>query len=371
MSEKLFSEFSPTTKQQWKQQVLKELKGKPYDSLIWNKDGIDIEPYYTKEETQFSNFPPDSYRDSYKSWQIRQDFAAADFKNTNRKILKALENGVEAIGLRVKEKIIAAEMEQLLEGVFLDMVSIHFVADVNAASAFDAFVAVAEKRNYDLKNLQGSFDTDPLCKNETPDFADLKSQLEKFADRLPQFKLITLHIQETGNDVDDLVSALKKAAHYFSELSKSGYDKEQLAKQMQFFIPVGLEYFIEIGKLRAMRILWSKILSEHSVKEVPAVIHAQKSWKHNDETDPYKNILRHTTEAMSAVIGGCDVLSLRSIDKTETFSNDFFERVSVNIQHILKNESHFDRVADPAAGSYYIETLTQKITEAVESKIQK
>ena len=370
MSEKLFSEFSATTKEQWKEQVLKELKGKPYDSLIWNKDGLQIEPYFTKEEVSQSNHL--IIKSSNQSgWQIRQDFPVTDFKNTNQNILKALENGVDAIGLRINVEVSETEIEQLLEGVFLDMVSIHFVADEKAEKIFDAFVAVAEKRKYDLTKLQGSFDTDPLCGSEQPDYAALKKQLEKISAKLPQFKLLTIHSNEKENKVEELVLVFKKAKKYFSELSLLSYDKKSLANQIQFHVTVGVEYFVEIAKLRALRVLWSEFLTEQSNDFVPAVVQVQKSWKQNDENEPYKNILRHTTEAMSAVIGGSDVLNLRSFDKTEQFSNDFFERVSVNIQHILKNESHFDMVNDPAAGSYYIETLTQKLVDAVEQKVQK
>jgi methylmalonyl-CoA mutase len=369
MAEKLFSEFEEATKAQWKERVLKELNGAPYEKLIWEKDALQIEPYYTKEEVSSAN-EQITELSNQRSWQVRQDFPAADFKHTNKKILKALENGVNAIGIRFTDACAVADMETLLEDVFLDMVSIHFVAAENAESVFDAFVAVAVKRNYDLKTLQGSFDTDPLCKNEQPDYDALKKQLEKFSAKLPLFKLITVHAQG-DTAVDELVSAMNKSEKYFSGLSALGYDKNQLAKQLQFFVPVGVEYFIEIAKLRALRILWNRFLSEQGVPAVAAFVQAQKSWKHNDETYPYINMLRHTTEAMSTVMGGCDVLSLRTADKTNQFSNDFFERIAVNIQHILKHESHLDAVADPAAGSYYIETITQKLTEAAAQRFQK
>jgi methylmalonyl-CoA mutase len=369
MPENLFSEFSPATKEQWKQRVLKELNGAPYENLIWQKEGLQIEPYYTKEETSSSN-PHITELSNQKGWQVRQDFAAADFKSTNKKILKALENGVNAIGIRFTGACAMADMETLLEDVFLDMVSIHFVAAENAESIFDAFVAMAEKRNYDLKTLQGSFDTDPLCKQEQPDYVALKKQLDKFSAKLPLFKLITVHAQG-DTAIDELVSAMNKAEKYFSGLSALGYDKNQLANQVQFFVPVGVEYFIELAKLRALRILWNRFLSEQGVHAVAAFVQAQKSWKHNYETYSYINMLRHTTEAMSAVMGGCDVLSLRTTDKTNQFSNDFFERIAVNIQHILKHESHLDAVADPAAGSYYIETITQKLVEAAAQRFQK
>jgi len=369
MSENLFSEFPPALKEQWKQRVLKELNGAPYENLVWEKDGLQIEPYYTKEEVSSSN-ERTAELSNQKGWQIRQDFPAADFKNTNKKILKALENGVNAIGIRFTNACAVADMETLLQDVFLDMVSIHFVAAENAESVFDSFVAVAEKRSYDLKTLQGSFDNDPLCKQEHPDYSGLKKQLEKFSAKLPQFKLITVHAQG-DTAIDELVSAMTKANKYFNGLSALGYDRNLLAKQVQFFVPVGMEYFIEMAKLRALRILWSRFLLEKGISPFPTFVQAQKSWKHNDETDPYKNMLRHTTEAMSAVLGGCDMLSLRSTDTTEQFSNDFFERLAVNIQHILKQESHLDAVTDPAAGSYYIETITQKLTEAAAQQFQK
>jgi methylmalonyl-CoA mutase len=368
MPDNFFSEFPPASKEQWKQRVLKELKDEPYDKLILNKDGLIIEPYYTKEEI----LPVASPGKKNNHWQIRQDFLAADFKNTNKKILKALEHGVDAIGLRFDNECSEDDLADLLQAVFLDMVSIHFIADAHADSVFNAFVQVAEKRNYNTKTLTGSFNTDPLCENGNPDFTALKKQLKRIALTLPLFKTITIHVQplqsKTDSMVEELVLTLLKAHQCFTQLTNVGFDKNMLASQMQFFVPVGTEYFFEIAKLRALRALWSKLLAAHGINHATAFIQAQKSWNQNDNADPYKNILRHTTEAMSAIIGGCDVLNLRSTDKTETLSNDFFERISVNIQHILKHESHFDKVSDPAAGSYYIEALTQQLTDAAWSQ---
>jgi methylmalonyl-CoA mutase len=294
-------------------------------------------------------------------WQIRQNFVAEDYKNTNLKIVKALENGMSALGIIIKHHISKEDFEVLLNNVYLNMISIHLVAENNLTAAIAAFKSFCEARNEATENLSGSFSVGHIG-----DIATTIQLIAQYQKAFPAFKFITITSENTGI-VDELTHAFKTAHQYFSE---SEIEKPLLATTIQFKVFVGTEYFFEIAKLRAYRVLWQKLLSLHQVAQTPAFIQAEKSWLHNDDADAHKNILRHTTEAMSAAVGGCDVLCLQSIDTTQQLNNDFFNRIAVNIQHLLKEESHFDKVTDIAAGSYYIETITQQIVEKVWANIQ-
>jgi methylmalonyl-CoA mutase len=146
--------------------------------------------------------------------------------------------------------------------------------------------------------------------------------------------------------------------------------KENIAdveKQLYFIVSLSPNYFLQIAKLRAIRILWQQFLIDNNIPVVPAYIHAINSWNYNTAVD-HENILRHTTEAMSAIIGGCDVLFLTTSDEAAQMNTAFLNRINTNIQHLLKHESHFNKVQDMAAGSYYIENITAQIVAAAMAK---
>ncbi len=355
----IFNEFRAATKEAWKNHVEKE-SGKDFDynNLIIEKEGLKIEPYYTNEEITTT---ARTLNKTNNDWQIRQNFIAEDFKNTNGKILKALENGVSALGIIVKQNISKEDFELLLNDVYLNMISIHLVTENNLTVTIEAFKNFCEAKHITTQNLQGSFNAD----NAT-DISTIISLHEQYRKLFPAFKFINITSDNLGI-VEELANAFKTANQI---LSVAGTDKEMTASTIQFKVFIGTEYFFEIAKLRAYRLLWQKLLQHYNMKIIPAFIQAEKSWRHNDETDAHKNILRHTTEAMSAAVGGCDVLCLQAADTAGQLNNDFFNRIAVNIQHLLKEESHFDKVTDIASGSYYIETITQQLVEKVWENIQ-
>ncbi len=366
MSENLFPEFESASKKVWKRQVLKELKVEPYDKLILNLAGLKIEPYYTREEAPCADatkiiFPEKSH--------IRQDFEAQDFQLTNRKILTALENGVNALGIHVHHEISVAEMEILLKDVFFEMISFHFVSENNIATAADAFFQLAENKKANRDLINGSFFSSNLLLTENSNIETLRQFLKKYSLIAPSFKFFIIDIDyfEADNNLffEKFTHKIHEAMKHMNELQQTANHENTIARHTQFSVTIGVEYFAEIAKLRALRILWNNMLEKMSMENIPAFIQVEKSWKHNCADEPNKNMIRHTTEAMSALIGGCDVLFLKSTDQTDQLSNEFFQRITTNIQHILQNESHFDAVTDPAAGSYFIENITRKFVEQV------
>lgn len=356
----LFSEFQPNTKEQWAERVKKE-SGKDFlqEQLLWNKDELIIEPYLTVKD--INSVEDKTTKTTNNDWQIRQDFVAEDFKNTNEKIVKALENDVNALGIEIKHAITEAEIELLLSGVYLNMISIHFITSEEfLTNVFNSFIKVAQK-NCPLQELEGSFIAQQNNIEQQSFFVNRVSA------ELPNFKSVTITINNESL-VTDFASAISTAKTLFKNLTANGIDATTIANVIQFEISIGTEYFVEIAKLRALKILWNKLLSQQGLSNVTAFIQAESLLQAADN-DPYKNLLRHTTEAMSAAVGGANILCLHNNDKTDKLSNDFFKRISLNIQSLLKHESHFDKVTDIAAGSYYIESITNQIVEKVWQKV--
>lgn len=358
-SQKLFSEFNASSKEQWKSIVQKE-SGKDflYENLIVQKDGLCIEPYLTKEEIQSS----ETLIKTNNDWQIQQKFDAVNFSETNKKVLKALENGVSALSFSVENRISVSDLAGLLNNVYLNMISIHFSAVYELENVIEIFAEYCKENNINTTELNGSFS---YAENNEKYILQTFSLIEKYQVVFPNFKFITIQAENTGI-VTEVTNAFMQLQQIFSAFNNN---KNLLVKTIQFKVFIGTEYFFEIAKLRAYRLLWQRFLRHHNLKVIPAYIQGEKSWKHNDESDAHKNILRHTTEAMSAAVGGCDILCLQSNDATELLTNEFFNRIAVNIQHLLKEESHFNNVTDIAAGSYYIEAITKQIVEKVWSNI--
>ena len=363
----LFKEFSPVSAEEWKNKIVQDIKGKSFDDLIQNTaQGFDLQPFYTKDEVEPLAIPMNR---QFSGWQIRQDFIADNFEVNGKKIKEAAESGVNAIGIRIKDVPSRQEFSRLLAGVSLDSFSWHFFADEKTENILEIFLELLKDRKLDPVIIAGSFNLDPLCWKESPDYKAPTELLEKIRSDLPQFKALTVHSQpyhmEGKSVAEELCRVLNKVEQFWEGQSTSNYELSTLINQVQFSVPVGPNYFMEIAKLRALRWLWNDWQIKMGIDQpLPAFIQAQKSWKFNDE-DAYQNILQHTTEAMAAVIGGCDVLNLKSIDQTDQLDNEFFERISRNIQLILKHESHLDKVNDPARGSYYVEALTRKLVEEV------
>jgi methylmalonyl-CoA mutase len=361
VKKQLFSEFQLNTKEQWVERVKRE-SGKDFseEQLLWNRDELIIEPYLTTDDVPANRI--NTVEKSNNDWQIRQDFIAEDFKNTNEKIIKALENGVNALGIEIKHAITEDEMKLLLNGVYLNMVTIHFTTTeiLFLSNAFNSFIDVT-KGHYQLSELEGSFYVD--FKNTEERFSFVKT----ISTTLPKFKSVTIAV---GNEsiVANFAEAISNAKNLFKTLIAKDLDVTTIANTIQFKISIGTEYFVEIAKVRALRILWGKLLKQYNINNVNAFIQAENFLQAADN-DPYKNILRHTTEAMSAAVGGANILCLTNKDQTDNLSNDFFMSISVNIQNLLKHESHFDKVTDIAAGSYYIESITNQIVEKVWQKI--
>ncbi len=390
----LFSEFPPVGREEWEAQIAKDLDGADYEKkLVWRTlEGFPVQPYYVREDLEQTRYLGDipgvfpftrGSREQGNAWKIRQDIRVTDPEKTRLKATEALRRGAEAIGF-VFDRAWEARgtspgewINGLLEGIDPREVPVHFIDCPFAESLPTHLAQWCGEKNLKTSIFQGSAGIDPfadmLCSGAEPGPA-----LEQLADLLagnlegwPAFRLLgvnTAAIHNAGATlVQELAFGLAMGNDYLAAFAEKGIRPADLARTMQFTLSTGSNYFLEIAKLRAARYLWSRILEAWGVETGPEqamCLHSVTSRYNKTRFDPYVNMLRSTTEAMSSVLGGADSLSVEPFDAAFREPSDFSERIARNTQIILKEEAYFDKVADPAAGSYYIEMLTDSMVAA-------
>ncbi|MGQ9845951.1 MAG: methylmalonyl-CoA mutase family protein [Bacteroidales bacterium] len=400
--QKLFSEFPPITTQQWEEIILKELNGADYEKkLIWkSNEGINVKPYYRKEDiehlpwiiqsTTHTEIPVvRSFKTLDNNWIIFEEVYVGNIDKANKQAIEALEKGAEGIEFIIQEKIHydlvslfrnQDEFSRLVKGINLETTPLRFVSGCSTGILLSMLDEEIKIQQINPSKLNVSFDYDPighLTLNGNFFVAEENiytqmSSLCKFYNNLNlKEKVIGINgyfFQNAGSTlIQEISLSLAIASEYLKQLSELGLSIRQIAERMSFNLGVGSNYFMEIAKLRAVRYLWTKLLEafDESAMNIPLYIHTITSNWNKTAYDPYVNLLRNTTEAMSAVIGGVNSLTVRPFDAIYKNPDSFSQRIARNIQLLLKEESHLDKVIDPAGGSYYIESLTQSfINEA-------
>jgi len=380
----LFKEFPPVSTLQWEEKILEDLKGADYKKLIWRTvEGLNIRPYYRTEDIEklvhMHALPGEAPfvrggKTHDNNWEIRQDIDVEDVVEANTRALKALSKGAEAVGLNADEIDSVVDFAKLIEGIDPSKTPVHFNHAKN-------FLQIAEWLvNMYNHEARGSFNFDPLgyfvLYNKFYESRDANmeqaAQLLKLGiERLPRFCTISVNGQHFHNAgaslVQELAFALAQGNEYLAELTDKGFSIDEITPRMQFTLAVGSNYFMEIARLRAARLLWAKIVEQYKPANAESMkmnIHAVTSTWNKSIYDPYVNMLRTTTEAMAAAIGGGDSMTVLPFDNTYKKSDDFSDRIARNQQIVLKYESYFNKIVDPSAGSYYIENLTHSIAEA-------
>ncbi|NSW44379.1 MAG: methylmalonyl-CoA mutase small subunit [Bacteroidales bacterium] len=397
--QKLFSEFPPITTQQWEEIIIKELKGADYEKkLIWkSNEGITVKPYYRKEDIESipwikhddKNLPLyRSHKTQNNNWIIFEEVYVGNIQNANKQAIEALNKGAEGIEFIIQEKIHydlvhlfqkQSEFSELVNGINLETTPIRFVSGCSTGVILSMLDEEIKKQKLDKTKLNVSFDYDPIGHltlngnffvSEENTFEQLSSLIKFFKQVVQKGKLIGINgyfFQNAGSTiVQEIALSLAIAAEYFTKLSENEkHAIEEIANLISLNMGVGSNYFMEIAKLRAIRYLWGKLLEAFDQKseDLPIYIHTITSNWNKTAYDPYVNLLRNTTEAMSAVLGGTDSLTVRPFDAIYKSSDAFSQHLARNIQLILKEEAHLDKVIDPAGGSYYIESLTNSLIE--------
>ncbi len=391
MAEKLFAEFPPVSTEQWEEVIIKDLKGADYEKkLVWKtQEGFSVRPYYRAENLEgvkhlggeAGAFPFVRGTKDNNNWLVRQDYCACvcGYEAANAQAVDGLKKGVESVGFCIdgKKAISEAEMATLLKGIDLAKVEVNFTGCCCASvEIINSFLAVAKAQGVGAEDLKASFDYDPLrVLNQTGAFCSDKSMdtLKAVIDAVkdyPRVRVIGVEaysFNDAGSNISqELGFGLAMGSEYINKLKELGLSADDAARRIKFTFAVGSTYFMEIAKFRAARMLWANIVKAYgSEKECcqKMKIHAVTSEWNMTVYDPYVNMLRGTTEAMSATIAGVDSLEVLPFDYPFRAPGEFSNRIARNVQSILKEEAHFDKVVDPAAGSYFIENLTQSIAD--------
>lgn len=388
---KLFEEFPPVSTETWKEKITTDLKGADFEKkLVWKTmEGFKVQPYYRAEDLEkldyLETFPGEfpyirSKKKDNNDWYIRQDINVKDAKKANEKALDLLMKGINSIGYVFDDSkdVTNEDLDQLFKDICLESIEANFVNAHPSKDVVNWLVQKVNDVNANKSEIYGSIDFDPLgyltstgkfCKTAEKSFEKAKSIIQLSKD-LPKFQTITVHgdyFHNAGSSlVQELAFSLAVGAEYLYQIAQLGLSVDEVAPKIRFKFSVGSNYFMEIAKLRAARLLWAKIVESYNPSckcKGKMNIHSETSKWNLTIYDSYVNMLRTTTEAMSAALGSTDSLTVLPFDVAQNETTEFSERIARNQQILLKEEAYFNKVVDPASGSYYIENLTDSIAE--------
>lgn len=362
-----FTEFPAVSKEAWLQQIAKDLKDRRLEDLSWKlSEDLEINPFGHADD-----FPlPPAPLSGAKTWEICENIPAGDPITANRMALGALEGGAQGLCFQLENTLDASAFGQMLEGVHPDFIGLHFEGagvDANPGYPLSHLSNLAEDKDLKTNQLRGSLAYDPAQRHQIVDWRYLADLLSFVSEKFPQFRVIAIAAEAGTSPVADIVSLLHRGRLYLEKLSERGVSVERTAAAIQFDLSIGNSYFYEIAKIRAFKLLWLHILKAWQAPLVLPVT-AVRFRKEVYTDDLYTNMIRATTMAMSAVLGGADRLTVLPYDAgreaSAAYPPAFGRRIARNVQHLLQLESGFGDLADPAAGSYYMEKLTRQLAAA-------
>ena len=397
----------------WKKLVRKETKGGKFEDLIWDTpEGIKIKPLYTHEDIKnfkYQDSPPGTFpflrgpratMYTNKPWTIRQYAGFSTAKESNRFYKQALKNGQMGLSVafdlathrgydsdhaRVVADVGATgvaidsveDMNILFKDIPLEKMSVSMTMNGAVLPILACFIITAEEQGVAQKKISGTIQNDILkefmVRNTfvyppKPSMRIVADIIAYASKKMPKFNSISIsgyHMQEAGaNQVQELAYTLGDGLEYVRAALNRGLKIDDFAPRLSFFFSVGMNFFMEIAKLRAARVLWSEIISQFKPKNPMSLAlrtHCQTSGVSLTEQDPYNNIVRTTIEAMAAVFGGTQSLHTNSFDEALALPTDFSSRIARNTQLILAEESGISKVVDPLGGSYFLENLTNSL----------
>ena len=389
--EKLFGQFPPVSTKEWLDKINADLKGADFNkTMVWKtNEGFEVQPFYRSDDLNGikharsvpGEFPFVRGTRNDNKWLVRQNIDVKCYEEANKKALDVLMKGVDSLGFKLTdpEKILPEKIETLLNAIHPESIEINFATEGKAKEIVQYLIEVIKKRGIDLKSIRGSVEADPigrlmvngkLCV-PVKEGLDYLAQLMADSAPLTGFRVLQVNAANFSNAGADIVKELAFAIslgnEYMSQLTDRGISIDTAASKTGFTFAIGSNYFMEIAKLRAARLLWSTVVKAYNPASLEAcrmnILSVTGNWN-KTVYDPYVNMLRTQTEAMSATLGGTDSLVVSPFDSAFAEPDTFSERIARNQQLLLMEEAHFDKVADPGSGSYYIENLTSMIAES-------
>ena len=409
-------EFNPATLEQWAKAAAKSAPGGDVAALNWTTpEGLTVKPLYTAADTRdlphadtlpgFEPFirGPQATMYAVRPWTIRQYAGFSTAEESNAFYRKALAAGGQGVSVafdlathrgydsdhpRVTGDVGKAgvaidsveDMKILFDGIPLDKVSVSMTMNGAVLPVLAGYVVAAEEQGVSQDKLSGTIQNDILkefmVRNTyiyppEPSMKIIGDIIEYTAKNMPKFNSISIsgyHMQEAGaNQALELAFTLADGKEYVKTAIAKGMDVDDFAGRLSFFWAVGMNFYLEIAKMRAARLLWTRIMKGFNAKNPKSLMlrtHSQTSGWSLTEQDPYNNVVRTTIEAMAAVFGGTQSLHTNSLDEAIALPTEFSARIARNTQLIIQEETHITNVIDPWAGSYLMEKLTQDMADA-------
>ncbi|MBQ5669203.1 MAG: acyl-CoA mutase large subunit family protein [Tidjanibacter sp.] len=389
--ERLFEEFPGVSTEAWEAVINTDLKGADYQKkLVWRTaEGFNVRPYYRAEDLQniewlgttAGEFPYVRGVKNCNKWKVFQTINVECPAEANKKALHALESGAESVAFEICNEVDKEFVSALTAGIDPTKNEIVFYICTSNTTIVEPVMEWAA--GFDKEAVRIAFDFDPLmwgltrfgkfcCGKERGEdcFDKIAGYISRYSEEFKHVRFAGVDGSLIGNSGSTIVEELgymMAAGHeMLVELIKRGVSATAAAKSIRFTTSITSNYFMEIAKLRAARLLWANIMKAYEPECKCAekiYIHAVTSMWNQTVYDSYVNMLRGTTEAMSAAIAGVHSLEVLPFNAATTKNDEFAERIARNVQLLLKNEAHFDNVVDPAGGSYFIENLTASIAQ--------
>jgi len=399
----------------WRKLAEKELRGRALEDLNWQTlEGIEVKPLYTEADVagleHLGGVPgiapftrgPRATMYAGRPWTIRQYAGFSTAEESNAFYRKALAAGQQGVSVafdlathrgydsdhpRVEGDVGKAgvaidsveDMKILFDGIPLDKVSVSMTMNGAVIPILANFIVTGEEQGVDRSVLSGTIQNDILkefmVRNTyiyppEPSIRIIADIIEYTANEMPKFNSISIsgyHMQEAGaNLVQELAFTLADGREYVRTAINAGMDVDKFAGRLSFFFAIGMNFFMEAAKLRAARLLWSRVMSEFNPQKPGSSMlrtHCQTSGVSLAEQDPYNNVVRTAYEAMAAALGGTQSLHTNALDEAIALPTDFSARIARNTQLILQEETGITHVVDPLAGSYYVESLTAELAD--------
>lgn len=359
MTKNLFNEFEEVSSKQWKQKIQFDLKGADYnEKLVWKSlDGINVKPFYHPDE------PAEAVRvNSPSKWTIVDQIYVSSPERANKKALNALQKGAESLWFILPSKEV--DLEELFRSIDLQDVNIHLKPEFLSEEFLERLKEYSGRIFLQTDIIGNLARTGNWHYNLQKDHAILTSVVEKMNQWESGISIDCGLYQNAGATIaQQLAYALAHLTEYLEYLSGADISEEKKKQlKFQFITATGPNYFFEIAKLRALRLLFKTIAKEYQIPEDCHIL-AQPSKRNKTLYDFNVNLLRTTTECMSSVLGGANSICNMPYDAIYHKNNVFGRRIARNQLLILKHESYFEKAANPAAGSYYIESLTHQFAD--------
>ncbi len=411
LNNQLLTEFSPPSYEEWREEAERALKGKPLDKLVTRTyDGIDVQPIYRQADVDglphqdsLPGFAPflRGTEAQPQPWGICQELPYSTAAEFNGAVRYDLERGQTAVHLRVDRAtqlgqdpdeaavgdvgaggVSVATVDDLataLDGIDLEQTALFFGASSAAVPTAALLFALAKRQGRNPGKLQGSLEMDPLgtlaATGQLPRsvagaYNVMASLLRWAVANAPKLDIVTVHGQPYADAgasaVQELAFVVATAVEYLRQLQTRGLAVDDVAPRIRFSFAVGANYFLEVAKLRAARVVWAKVVQAFggSTESQKMTLHARTASWNKTVYDPYVNMLRVTTEAFAGAVGGADSMHTGSFDEAIGLPDEISRRIARNTQIILQNEAHLTKVVDPAGGSWYVEKLTDEVARA-------